>query len=101
LNEEGEITIVQSFGKGGIVLNHQVENPWLGIAQQSEKSLIAILDRLGLTPVNRKAVKSKPQEMKKEPDELELLMTRTSPQAWIAPPVSDDKISDDLTSFEA
>ena len=56
-------TILSSNGEP---LEKEKKNPCLAIAQESEKTLLSILDRLGLSPINREKVKP----LKENADEL-------------------------------
>jgi P27 family predicted phage terminase small subunit len=53
----GEIIIVVSTGKDGQPIEREKKNPWLLIAQESEKALAGYLQSLGLTPAARERVK--------------------------------------------
>jgi len=57
LIEEGEITTYTRMDNHGVA--HQIEKPnlWLKVAETSEKQMVACLDRLGLSPMNRDKVK--------------------------------------------
>jgi phage terminase small subunit len=100
LDEEGEFVTAQQFGKGGIVIEVEKVNPALKVAEVCEKNLCAILDRLGLTPVNRKAVKAKSTADEPEVDPLtELMNSRRG--TFIAPPASDDRLANEHTDFDS
>ena len=57
LLEEGEVKLYTRLDSNGDA--HQVEKPnlWLKVAAESEKQLVAILDRLGLSPIAGSKVK--------------------------------------------
>lgn len=57
LLEEGEIKLYTRLDNNGIA--HEMEKPnlWLKVAAESEKQLVAILDRLGLTPLAGSKIK--------------------------------------------
>ena len=55
---EGEITIREKVGRGEGVYTVEEENPWLLVAERAMKSMLSILDRLGLTPGSRDKVKA-------------------------------------------
>jgi P27 family predicted phage terminase small subunit len=65
LRTEGEIVTYVKLDSNGQPHNSVKPNLWLKVAQDAEKQLVAILDRLGLTPANR--AKIKPTE-KPKPD---------------------------------
>ena len=52
---EGEIVTHEKAGKGEEVYTVEEENPWLSVAERAMKSMLSILDRLGLTPGRDKA----------------------------------------------
>jgi len=66
LQIEGEIVTYQRLDSNGQPVDVIKQNLWLKIAADSEKQLVSILDRLGLTPANR--AKVKPTEKPKEKD---------------------------------
>jgi P27 family predicted phage terminase small subunit len=66
----GEVVISVSKDKYGETIERQRKNPWLLIAQESEKAMVAILDRAGLSPLNRERVKPVKQEEKNIPFEV-------------------------------
>jgi P27 family predicted phage terminase small subunit len=57
LREEGEVCLYTRLDSNGTA--HQVEKPnlWLKVAQDAEKQMLACLDRLGLSPMNRDRVR--------------------------------------------
>jgi len=62
LLEEGEVTFYTRLDPNGVA--HKIEKPnlHLKVAENCEKQLVAILDRLGLTPLNATKVKLTKQE---------------------------------------
>jgi P27 family predicted phage terminase small subunit len=66
LQTEGEIVTYQRLDSNGQAVDVVKPNLYLKVAQDVERSLISILDRLGLTPANR--AKVKPTEKAKEKD---------------------------------
>lgn len=54
---EGEIVTREKAGKGEEVYTVEEENPWLSVAERAMKSMLSILDRLGLTPGSRDKAK--------------------------------------------
>lgn len=63
--QEGEITTYFRLDNRGESVPSERPNLWLKVAQEAEKQMIAIYDRLGLTPMNR--AKVKPTEQPKAP----------------------------------
>lgn len=57
IRAEGEICTYQRLDADGHSVDVVKPNLWLKVAQDSEKQIVAILDRLGLTPTNRTKVK--------------------------------------------
>jgi P27 family predicted phage terminase small subunit len=57
VESEGEIVTRQKAGKGEEVYTVEEENPWLLVAERAMKSMLSILDRVGLTPGSRDNVK--------------------------------------------
>jgi len=57
LDEQGEVCSYTRLDSNGQA--HQMEKPnyWLKVAQDAEKCMVACLDRLGLSPLNRDKVK--------------------------------------------
>jgi P27 family predicted phage terminase small subunit len=57
LAEQGEVCMYTRLDSNGAA--HQIEKPnyWLKIAQDAEKMMVACLDRLGLSPMNRDKIK--------------------------------------------
>lgn len=83
LEAEGEIRVYVRLDSNGQPHDQEKPNLWLKVVETSEKNMVAILDRLGLTPHNR--AKVKPTGEPKEPlDPLEAFMQRR-PAAAAAP----------------
>jgi P27 family predicted phage terminase small subunit len=57
LKTEGEIVVYKRLDSNGQAADVVKPNLWLKVAQDAERQLVAILDRLGLTPANRAKVK--------------------------------------------
>lgn len=57
LAQEGAVVTEMKMDSSGEAHPVRRENLWLGIAQNCEGKMVSILDRLGLTPVNRPRVK--------------------------------------------
>lgn len=53
----GAVVISISRGKNQEIIEREKKNPYLLIAQETEKEMVAVLDRLGFTPLNREKVK--------------------------------------------
>lgn len=66
LEEEGEVVAYSRLNNRGEEVQTMKPNLWLAIAQDAEKGMTGILDRLGLSPLNRGKVKSlvQPKEVK-------------------------------------
>jgi P27 family predicted phage terminase small subunit len=62
----GEVIISVSKGKDGELIEREKKNPWLLISQESEKQMYALLDRLGLSPMNQSRVKPVKRDVTKE-----------------------------------
>jgi P27 family predicted phage terminase small subunit len=54
---EGDVVVYTRLNSGGKEVEMEKQNLWLVIAKDSEKQMVGILDRLGLTPHNRDRVK--------------------------------------------
>lgn len=65
----GEVILVTARGKNDEVIEREKKNPYLSIAQEAEKTMVACLDRLGFTPLNRERVKPVKKEEKNIPFE--------------------------------
>lgn len=76
LAEEGEIKIYYRLDNQGKQVPSERPNLWLKVAQESERFMVSVLDRLGLTPMNRGKVKpcDVPKEVK--PEEHDSRLTR-------------------------
>src|SRR5689334_13029679 len=70
--EQGEICTYTRLDSNGNA--HEVEKPnlWLKVAETSEKNMVACLDRLGLTPMNRSKLKPtvKPTTAPVDPEQI-------------------------------
>jgi len=72
--EEGEVCVYTRLDSNGQAHDVEKTNLWLPIATTAEKNMVAILDRLGLSPLNRAKVKpTAPEPPKKAatPEEIE------------------------------
>lgn len=63
----GEIIIHIALDKNGERVEREKKNPYLAVAQESEKTMTGLLDRLGFTPLNRDKVKKTKGEVVKPP----------------------------------
>lgn len=66
LAEEGEVRVYVRLDSNGQPHDQEKKNLWLDVAQNAEKTMLACLDRLGLTPLNRAKVKETTPNRKKE-----------------------------------
>ncbi len=74
---EGEIRIYTRLDSNGQPHDVEKENLWLKVATSCEKDMVAILDRLGLTPMNRSKAKptgQRPAASTQSPDAFEELL---------------------------
>jgi len=74
---EGEIRIYTRLDSNGQPRDVEKENLWLKVATGCEKDMVAILDRLGLTPMNRSKAKptgERPADQAQPPDPFEQLL---------------------------
>jgi P27 family predicted phage terminase small subunit len=77
LAEEGEVRVYTRLDNHGEAVQSERPNLHLKIAETTEKNMVAILDRLGLTPLNR--AKVKPTKVEEKPtDPFAALMSRSS-----------------------
>jgi len=108
--EQGEICVYVRLDSNGQPHDVEKENLWLSVATNSEKNMIAILDRLGLTPHNRTKVKptaaAKITEKPEDPVEAFLnWMPPEKPTKFLAPLYKEErdeeKQEDKQTDFNA
>jgi P27 family predicted phage terminase small subunit len=57
VEDEGEVCIYTRLSSSGEAVQVEKENLWLGILQDCESRMCSILDRLGLSPMNRTKVR--------------------------------------------
>lgn len=81
--ETGGPIVKEERVSNGVPYEITKQNPWTTLAQATEKSLAAILDRTGLTPAFRSRVKPAKQELPAE-DDLDAIMQRPEPTAPVA-----------------
>ena len=65
--KNGAVVLVTARGKNDEVIERAKPNPHLSVAEAAEKTMIACLDRLGFTPLNREHVKPVKQDEAKVP----------------------------------
>jgi len=65
---EGEIRVYTRLDSNGAAHDVEKQNLWLKVAETSEKNMVSILDRLGLTPHNRGKVKPTAEPESDVPD---------------------------------
>lgn len=64
---EGEIRMYTRLDSNGQPHEQEKANLWLKVAETCERNMVACLDRLGLSPINRAKVKPTGGPVKKEP----------------------------------
>jgi P27 family predicted phage terminase small subunit len=79
VEKEGTVLDYLFIDKNGTEIPRQRMNPYLAVAERCEKSMFAILQSLGLTPVSRGKVKAAKVEEEKPLDPFEQLLNRTRP----------------------
>jgi P27 family predicted phage terminase small subunit len=90
--EEGEIKIYYRLDNQGKQVPSERPNLWLKVAQESERFMVSVLDRLGLTPMNRGKVKPCDVPKEAKPEEHDPRLTRE--------PAPDTTPKDPLDEFE-
>jgi P27 family predicted phage terminase small subunit len=99
--EQGEIRMYTRLDSNGVA--HDVEKPnmWLKIAETCEKNMVACIDRLGFSPLNRAKVKPTAVPAEKQVDPMDDFLARGSKaQTWVLPPQIDE-MPDADTNFAA
>lgn len=76
LDAEGEVKIYVRLDANGKAHDQEKPNLWLKIAQDAERNMVACLDRLGLTAMNRAKVKPTGDDKNKPADPLDEYMRR-------------------------
>ncbi|MDP9159227.1 MAG: phage terminase small subunit P27 family [Acidobacteriota bacterium] len=77
LEEEGEITTYTRLDSNGQAHEFKKPNLWLKVAQDAERQMVACLDRLGMSPLNRDKVKpTKVSDEEKPLDPMEQFLNR-------------------------
>jgi P27 family predicted phage terminase small subunit len=97
LQVEGEICNYTRLDSNGQPHEVPKENLWLKVGRESEKSLVRIIDRLGLTPLNRSKIQptSKQEKPVEEIEPLAELLSR--PRKTWHTPASQEDISEIVT----
>ncbi|HEY2390281.1 MAG TPA: P27 family phage terminase small subunit [Candidatus Angelobacter sp.] len=102
IEDQGEICSYTRLDSNGQPHEMEKENLWLKVAVTAEKNMVAILDRLGLTPHNRGKVKPTKEPESVKPDEFGEFLARKSAAGWVMPPASDEvKKNVSQNDFEA
>lgn len=96
LAEQGEVVEYTRLNNHGAEVQTEKPNYYLKIAEVCEKNSVAILDRLGLTPLNRAKVKplTKPKPAEEPLSEFDQFMARPTtgtPKPWVMPPANDEE----------
>lgn len=94
IQEQGEIVVYSRLDSNGKEVQMEKANLWLKVAEAAEKNMVAILDRLGLTPMNRAKVKPtlpEPKAAAPEPLEEVLKRTQTRKSTWVMPTSTEEK----------
>ena len=103
IQAEGEIRTYTVIAKGGEPVEVEKENLWLKVAFTAEKNMVAILDRLGFTPLNRAKPKPTAEPQEGSHDEGDAFLNRLQPahgQKWTLPTYKDEVPDDGRTSFD-
>jgi P27 family predicted phage terminase small subunit len=100
IEEQGAICTYTRLDSNGQPHEFEKHNLWLKVAETAEKNMVAILDRLGLTPHNRAKVKptAKP-ESKKPENEFEEFLSRGG--NWVMPAHDEEGSDAGRTDYEA
>jgi P27 family predicted phage terminase small subunit len=103
IQEEGEVRVYTRIDSNGAAHEIEKENLWLKIAVTCEKNMVACLDRLGLSPLNRAKVKptAKPKAAEEPLSDFDQFMARTNStpaKPWVMPPANDDEEQDQIQS---
>ena len=74
---EGEVRQYSRLNNHGEEVLTEKANLWLKIAQDAEKTMLACMDRLGITPLNRSKVRPTKSAKDTVVDPMERLLSRT------------------------
>lgn len=98
LEVEGEVCTYTRLDSNSKPVEVEKPNLWLGVAKDAEKQLVAVLDRLGLTPANRSKIKQTVDPAAQTSPEDERLLSR---EAAAATPDEDlDKLLKEAESIQ-
>jgi P27 family predicted phage terminase small subunit len=89
LREEGEVCKYARTDNHGEVFYTEKPNYWLKVAQDAEKQMIACLDRLGLSPMNRDKVKPTGNGKPELVDPMEDFLARRPAVVKFTPPPAE------------
>ncbi len=93
IEKEGEIRTYTRLDNRGEAVQCEKPNLWLKVAENSEAKMISVLDRLGLTPINRSKVKpAEPPKEVKPVDPGDELLDRGRHNS--TPDVTADELAD-------
>lgn len=94
LAEQGEVCEYTRLNNHGEAVETEKPSFYLKIAETCEKNSVAILDRLGLTPLNRAKVKplAKPKPVEPPLNEFDQFMAGKSSNQWVMPPKNDEVV---------
>lgn len=88
--EQGEICTYTRLDSNGEAHDVVKENLWLKVAANSEKNLVAILDRLGLTPHNRAKIRQTAQpKIESAQEDFDAFLARRGPAPEFNPDLSE------------
>lgn len=90
LAAEGEIRMYTRLDSNGNAHEQEKPNLWLKVAETCERNIVACLDRLGLTPINRAKVKPTGAPEPKP----------SAPPAWLTQPEPAEPQADLLADFD-
>lgn len=94
LDAEGEVKIYVRLDSNGTAHDQEKPNLWLKIAETAERNMVACLDRLGLTAMNRTKVKPTGDDKNKPADPIEAFLARGSRAASEADATPDEDLED-------
>ena len=80
LDVEGEVRVYVRLDSHGQPHDQEKPNLWLKVAETAERNMVACLDRLGLTAMNRAKVKATGEPKDKPLDPMEEFMQRRNTQ---------------------
>lgn len=97
VQEEGEVRLYTRLDSNGAAHDMEKQNLWLPIAERQEKALVGIIDRLGLTPLNRSKVKPTGEQEKPKPEltpeeQFFAGLDNRPRNRWIAPAVTEEPL---------